>query len=260
MTVLGMLRIKNEARWIEAVIRSIVPVCERIFVFDDHSDDATADICSSFPEVEFYRSPFAGLDESRDKNWILGKVFKAVDAQHLKGDEDSPFWALAVDGDEVLEEGGPEMIRETLQSSKGVHAYKLPIKYLWDGYERVRVDGVYGPFARPSLFRLMNSGFRFQTTPFGGNLHCASIPQELLHHAHGVCPAILWHLGYMLREDRLRKHAHYNDVDPGNESEDCYRHVIQGDVPEIPANAKLKWAGPLTFEAIADANLKGLPL
>ena len=34
MTVFGMLRVRNEARWIEEVLRAALPVCERIFVLD----------------------------------------------------------------------------------------------------------------------------------------------------------------------------------------------------------------------------------
>ena len=103
---------------------------------------------------------------------------------------------------------------------------------------------VQGDFARPSLFRLMNRNFRFQKTPWGNgaNFHCSSIPQELLHHAHGVCPAPLLHLGYMDAEDRMRKFLWYSKIDPNNEVEDRYRHIIQGD-PGGPAwNECLRYA------------------
>lgn len=250
--VYGMLRIKNEARWIEQVLSSIAPVCEKIFVFDDHSEDETAEICEAFPGVILIRSRFEGLDESRDREFLLQRIMMTLDRRHLRGDEDSPYWALAVDGDEVLEQDGPEILKETLANSSGVHAYKLPIRYLWDGYDQIRVDRLYGTFARPSLFRLMNEAFGFQRTPFNGNLHCASIPQELIHHAHVACPAQLWHLGYMHREDRLRKYEYYNSVDPGNEGEDCYRHMVIGDLPELPADSALKWAGPLELQSIED--------
>lgn len=252
MTVYGMLRIKNEARWIEQVLHSIAPLCEKIFVFDDHSEDETAEICAAFPGVTLHRSQFHGLDESRDREVLLRQVMSAVPAEHLLGDETSPYWALAIDGDEILEKKGPALIRAELANSEGKHAYSLPIRYLWDGYDQIRVDRLYRTFARPSLFRLMNKNFGFQRTPFNGNLHCASIPQELLHHAHIACPARLWHLGYMHREDRLRKYEYYNSVDPENEGEDCYRHMVIGDLPEIPADSALKWAGPLELEAIAD--------
>jgi len=257
MTIFGMLRIRNEARWITDVLASIFPLCERVFVLDDHSDDGTAELCErSGGPVTVFRSQFSGLDESRDKNFLLEQVMGCVPpvhfgAGHLPGDEQSPFWVLAIDGDELLDTRGVDTIRRTLPTTAG-HAFKLPIRYLWDSdmslypeRRQIRVDGVYRNFARPSLFRLFNRRFRFQSTPWGGNLHCSSIPQELLHVAQVKLDAPLWHLGYNDRADRLRKYAWYNKVDPGNQGEDQYRHIVQGDVPEIPANAKLRHAGPL---------------
>ena len=271
MTVFGMLRIKNEGRWIREVIAAALPLCERVFVLDDHSTDATDEICERMgPKVTVIRSAFEGFDESRDREYLLGRVMNGVSDVHLRGDERSPFWALAIDGDELLDPAGVAAIRETLADTRH-HAFKLPIRYLWNadltrvmdgvydeakhgssvGHRSVRMDGVYQTFARPSIFRLMNRNFRFQRTPFGNgaNFHCSSIPQELLHAAHVLIPgAPLWHLGYNDRADRVRKYEWYNRLDPHNESEDSYRHMVQGDVPEIPAEAVLKHAGPLRLE------------
>jgi hypothetical protein len=131
------------------------------------------------------------------------------------------------------------------------HAFKLPIIYLWNSMTTRRVDGVYRHFARPSLFRLMNRAYQFQKTPWGGNFHCSSIPQELLHHAHhAMCNASLLHLGYMNKEDRLRKYKWYTTMDPNNPAEDNYRHIVQGDVPEVPADMELLHAGPLQLEPL----------
>jgi glycosyltransferase involved in cell wall biosynthesis len=257
-----MLRIKNESRWIREVIAAALPLCERIFILDDHSTDATDEICEGMGDrITVIRSEFEGFDESRDREYLLGRVMNGVSDVHLRGDERSPFWALAIDGDELLDTAGMEAIRETLADTRH-HAFKLPIRYLWNsdlslvntpGQRIVRMDGVYQYFARPSIFRLMNRNFRFQRTPFGNgaNFHCSSIPQELLHASHQLIPsAPLWHLGYNDREDRLRKYAWYNRLDPNNESEDSYRHMVQGDVPEIPADAVLKHAGPLRLEML----------
>lgn len=245
MTIFGMLRIKNENRWIETVIRSILPLCERVFVLDDHSTDGTPEFCEQLSErVTVIRSTFEGLDERRDKNYLLSRVMGCVSDRHLSGDVKSPFWCLAIDGDEVLEANGPEIIRQSIANTP-YHAFKLPIIYLWGRADQARVDGVYRNFARPSLFRLFNGNFTFQATPWGGNFHCSSIPQELLGHSHQQCGARLWHLGYLEREDRIRKYEWYNRIDPGNAAEDCYRHMVQGDVPEVPMGARLKHAGPL---------------
>lgn len=247
-TVFGLLRIKNEARWIERVVRAILPLCEKVFILDDHSTDGTPDLCENLSDKVFvFRSEFDTMDESRDREFLLGKAFECVPPECSDGNIWSPFWALAIDGDELLESGGSEIIHKTLETGMA-HAYKLWIPYLWDAENQVRIDGVYARFARPSLFRLFNSKFRFQTTPFGPNLHCSSIPQELLHFAADSCPARLWHLGYMDREDRLRKYEWYNRVDPGNVAEDEYRHMVIGDL--FPADSKFRHAGPLELRTL----------
>lgn len=283
-TIFGMLRIKNESRWIADVLASIEPLCERIFVLDDHSTDGTQDICRRFQKVTLIESPFEGLDEQRDKNFLLGLLHAAIpeaDQHFAKGNPESSYWALAIDGDEMLEADGPAIIRETLASGSA-HAYALQIRFLWNSPDQVRVDGVYGTFARPSLFRLMNTRFQFMSTPWGeeinghrANFHCASIPQELLHHS-GPCRARLWHWGYIDEAKRADKFCWYNAIDSGNDAEDQYRHICQGDsavyedlirrrdelraklgmpparcnMPRAPlANEHLKWAGPLRLES-----------
>ncbi len=254
MTIFGMLRIKNEGRWIVQVLNSILPLCERVFILDDSSSDGTPELCEQLSEkITVIRSQFEGFDESRDRERLLERVLGCVSDVHLRGDERSPFWALAIDGDEILDERAGPYIHKALEGP--MHAYKLPIYYLWDSdmslwpfreHRIIRKDGVYRTFARPSLFRLFNKEFRFQRTPWGGNFHCSSIPQQLLHHAHGIIDyAPLWHLGYNYKGDRVRKYEWYNRMDPNNQAEDQYRHMIQGDLPEVPADLHLKHAGPL---------------
>lgn len=263
MTIFGMMRIRNESRWIRDSLGSILPLCERVFVLDDGSSDGTPEICEKLSmQVTVIRSPFRepvdmGIDETRDKSFLLQRVMDCVSDIHLRGNPRSPFWCIGIDGDEILERSAYDPIRETIMHTPH-HAFKLPIWYLWDsdmsiwsvkGKRRVRVDGVYGKFARPSLFRLFNRSFQFQKTPWGGNFHCSSIPQELLHCSQQIIEgAPLLHLGYQYKEDRIRKWEWYNSVDGGNEVEDRYRHCVQGDLPEIPATASLKHAGPMRFE------------
>ncbi len=72
------MRVKNEQLHIYEVIASVLPLCRRIFVFDDHSTDGTPEICHRFGErVSLFPSPFEGLDESRDKNFLLKHVVQA---------------------------------------------------------------------------------------------------------------------------------------------------------------------------------------
>lgn len=258
MTLFGLLRIKNESRWIREVLAAALPICERIFVLDDNSTDGTPEVCESVSErVTVIRSEFTTLDESRDKSLLLQRVMDCVPDVHLRGNPRSPFWALAIDGDELLDTGPRrQRIVETCRDHPA-HAFKLPIKYLWNsdlslvdrlGHRQIRADGVYAKFARPSVFRLFNRAFRYQTTPWGGNFHCSSIPQELLGQSDNLIGCPIWHLGYNDQADRIRKWEWYNKIDPGNAAEDEYRHCVQGDVVSVPAHARLKHAGPLRLE------------
>jgi glycosyltransferase involved in cell wall biosynthesis len=233
MKILGAMRVKNESRWLRRSIESQLPLVDRLLIMDDHSTDNTREIAASYPQVTVLPSPFDGLNEMRDKNWLLSQAM-----QH------KPDWCLMLDGDEALEPGGTGKIRPALEAS--VSAYSLRIAYLWDCENQVRWDGVYGRFRRGSLFRAL-PGLQFQGTSNGGNFHCGSIPKGLL-----CRPLDVWvlHYGYMLREDRIRKYRWYSEKDPRNSGEDFYRHVVQGDLPEIPATARLKHAGPLELRPL----------
>lgn len=269
----GMLRIKNEARWIAEVIESILPLCSHVFIMDDHSTDDTATICQRYPQVRLFQSPFTSFNESRDKNWLYDQINAALQAQ----------WILAIDGDEVLEQLGPQIIKETIATYPQQTAFKLKIAFLWNDPHTVRVDRIYDFFYRPSLFQPFNPGHRFLSTPFGknnANLHCSSVPQRLVHEAQiGVkCEARLKHYGYISRADRVRKLDWYNSIETaaGRAAEDCYRHMCQGDevtldelpliramiasgelqqrevegILRVPPNAYLLHAGPIQLKPL----------
>lgn len=292
----GMLRIRNEGRWIAEVLESIRPLCERAFIMDDHSTDDTAAICETFrlgidgkEQVTVLPSPFDGLNESRDKNWLYDQIIREVE----------PEWILCIDGDEVLEARGPDIIRECVKPcitlkrnvklTDGSYieepylvptadSYKLQIAYMWDARDSVRVDRIYGDFWRPSLFRpfipdpdkpddmLVAREFRFKSTPFGHsvngvspNFHCSSVPQRRIHGAK-LLPARLKHYGYMWRTDRIRKLDYLTSIDWKNLAEDCYRHVAQGDevtLADLPKTNDLMSNG--TISVTDAASLECIP-
>ena len=265
----GMLRVKNEARWIAEVLESILPLCLRVYVMDDHSTDDTARICRSYhPQVTVFESPFSGINESRDKNWLMDQIVR----------ECAPEWVLCVDGDEVLESGGPQIIRDYVKSHHATatqnQAYALKIEYFWNDRHTVRVDRIYADFWRPSIFRpyaedpvnpqhldmsVAMTEFRWKSTPFGRhvegnqpNLHCSSVPQRCLD-GHKNLPARLKHYGYMDRADRVRKLDYYTAIDWKNQAEDWYRHMCAGDYPaltELPRTMELVKQGRMSEEDV----------
>jgi hypothetical protein len=135
-----------------------------------------------------------------------------------------------------------------------LNVFKFHVIYLWDSEAQYRADGIYADFFRTSLFRLV-PGQRFKSAA-GGGFHCGNAPEP------GGAPRTavkILHYGYLHKADRIRKWEFYNHHDPRNENEGydpkfpgrrTYPHIVQGDIPEVPANAKLRWAGPLTLRPL----------
>jgi len=250
MPIIGLLRVRNEARWIDRCVRAITPICERVLILDDKSDDGTPEICEAIPGVTAFRSTASTCDESADKDFLLSRAYDLIPDEHKKGNPNSPWWGLLIDGDEELMQEDQQTVMEMAKSNE--YAFHFRIPYLWNDENTVRLDGVYSRMAnlgRPSMFRLMNEDFRFMRTPFGNghNFHCSSVPQEMLHHAR-PSTARLKHWGYMHAKDRIRKFHWYNERDPDNRGEDSYRHMVIGDL--FPADSVFLHAGPLQLQPL----------
>jgi len=238
-----MIRAKNEARWIARAIESVKPLCgEKVFVMEDGSQDDTFDLAVRAGAQAFH-SPFAdqGFDECRDKNWLMEQVIAAC----------SPDWILGLDGDEELEPEGAEKIKRILSRNPPVDCFGLRFLYLWDGLDQIRVDGRYSSMTRQSLFRAL-PGYKFEDyypdrPGTHAGLHCSNAPFQMRTASMNV---FLLHYGYVFKMDRIRKYRWIRGIDPVNEVEDNYRHMVQGDLPDFPADAKFKHGGPLELRKL----------
>lgn len=235
MTITAALRVRNEGRWLREVLASIQPVTDDIVLFDDHSTDDTHKIARMY-DCEIWDSPYVDgeTNETQDKNYLLDRV-----RLH------DPDYCLMIDGDEVLERLAPRAILAKCRQGFGVAGF--PIRYVWDDRRHYRADGVYARFQRASMFAVKGQPdtLRFAAGPGGAcNFHCGNVPANVVGHG-AMIPADILHLGYMDREDRIRKYRWYNEKDPCNGYEDCYRHMVLGDLPEFPATMKRVHGGPL---------------
>ncbi|OFX13194.1 MAG: hypothetical protein A2Z18_11030 [Armatimonadetes bacterium RBG_16_58_9] len=238
--IFGLLRVRNEARWIDRCVASIQPLCQQIIVFDDHSTDETPAICARMG-AHVVLSAFGDLDESRDKDYLLSRLYTYC---HPKPGD----YALMIDGDEVLEKEGSRKLSAAIDKN-GTVAYMLKILYLWDSETTIRTDGVYGRFERPSLFPLSEEIMTFRQTGARGHFHCSNVPSQFIGRCRPLDAAVI-HLGYRDSDDRIRKYEWYRRIDGDNPAEDGYRHIVQGDIAQIPAHAKLMHAGPLRLEPL----------
>ena len=86
--ITAIYRVKNEARFIEQSLKSVVDFCSEIIVLDDNSTDGTAEICSGFDKVSDIIKPRGDdLDEVRDRNYLFETARK-----------NNPDFILSVDG------------------------------------------------------------------------------------------------------------------------------------------------------------------
>ncbi len=219
LRTMGIMRIKNEARWIQQSIASQLPICDKVLVLDDHSTDGTRDIVRSFGgRCVLMESPFEGVSEGRDKRHLLQHVLRT-----------NPEWALWIDGDEVLTGDAAELAQQEM-ADDAVAWYWLQMLYFWNSVDTIRTDGVYGYIGRPSLFRVRGQDVSKLYIPIGSggaDLHNGGNCPWGLAGAMGRSKIRIKHYGYLEPEERQRKYEFYNRVDPNNESEDCYRHIIE---------------------------------
>lgn len=193
-------------------------------------------------ELHFLRSPYTDMvrpkmrrNELRDKNCLWWYVKGAIDFDYV----------LCLDGDEVLSKKAlvsfPEMW--VWLGNQSCDWISLPFIYLWDREDQRRIDGVYGnkddgsPILRfPRIFSIKRLDeqqlydTRFNWLGTRGGLHCGSVPQEAFHQINPkqfhAAHAPVMHYGYLDDALRRTKFTMYNEIDPNNQFEGFYMHII----------------------------------
>ena len=222
--IICQMRIKNEERWIQAVLDGIARVAQGIVILDDGSTDRTPDICRAHPAVlEYRRQNESRIDEVRDKNRLL----KMALAQN-------PEWILCMDGDEVFEDSAPERIREAIRTCpQEVAVLDIEFLYMWGDMHHYRVDGIYNRLTHHRIFRVVGQdreALSFTPTAHGGNFHCESVPPNIRGQAMEIDVKVK-HLGYMYLTDRERKYRWYMAHDPQHGNQGYYNHLL--DQPDM---------------------------
>src|SRR5437899_2698756 len=120
MNFVGIMCVKNEARWIERVL-SAQHFCERIIVMDDHSTDDTVRIAERFHNVMVVPSPFPDYHEGRNNEYLveLAAYF-------------NPTWIVHCMGDEVIEPLAWSKIHYLAQN-QSTTVMRFDVVNYWDG-------------------------------------------------------------------------------------------------------------------------------
>ena len=235
--IVVMYRVKNEERWIEHSIKSVYDFCDEIVVFDDNSTDNTKKICTQFDKVvDIHTKTDSSFEESRDRNLLLNMALKR-----------KPDVLLSLDGDEIFLPNSGKIIEEEIDilHTEG-HVFEFQLFTLWDSSNQIRTDGSFSSFWQKRMFRLKDqpSELKISDSPYPGNFHCGSIPNNTVGMDNCVkSNAQIFHCASFDESLRKKKYEWYVSRDPDNPLTDNYQHML---------GAKGRFSGPsLKFKTIS---------
>ncbi len=220
---MGVYWIKNEARFIEKSLKSVMEICSEIIVMDNNSTDDTVEICSGFDKVtEIIKRKELPLDEVRYKNIIYEHARKS-----------DPDFILAVDGDEIFMPNASEILFEELSTiHPNSNVFEFQFLTLWDDVNTIRTDGIFGYYWQKRLLRMKNQPYSllFVENDNPGNIHCGSIPPSSVGFDNQAKSSVkIFHLASLDDEVRQRKYGFYTKTDPDNVLTGAYKHMISGE-------------------------------
>lgn len=237
--VVGSIVVKNEAdRYLEKALSNALSYLDEIFVYDDRSDDESAEIalslgCRTVRRPEDKPSFMEHEGEFRQSAW---NAFVRVMGLR-EGD-----WVFSFDADEFLvadDRSFEAAISSALQ--RNASGVIIPIPEIFEVNEEglfARQDGFWGQIRGSRLFPFRHFGF-FEDKSMG----CGSEPTYvrngyLSNQNYGIT---LLHLGYAREEDRVAKYERYSSLPDHGHNSDHIESILkppvlrkwEGKVPEV---------------------------
>lgn len=231
MTIVALLQARDEERFLSGWLDNIAPYVDSIVAIDDGSTDATADILAAHPKVvELIRRPAGQPWRERDNHIDLIKAGRRHGAN----------WFLCIDADERIELRFGENLPAILDQAdtRGVDAFTLRLREMWNDDRHYRVDGAWGTKARYRLFRNNPAHAKFDPR----QLHRNWMPLEIVSNLAKVgarLPHSIYHLRMIEHADRVARYERYKALDPqGRFQSEGYDYLIDEAGLELEAIAR----------------------
>ncbi len=207
MSMIALLQFRDEERFLPGWLANVEACVDGIVALDDGSTDRSAEIVAAHPKVIELRRRPAGQawDERANQVELVGA-----------GRELGAEWLLCLDADERLETRFVESARELLAEADrdGIDVFRFNLRELWDDPHHYRCDGIWGKKMLCRLFRNRPEDRRFDPR----KLHRFWMPLELVADLEAVSRHTelnIYHLRMIRPEDRARRAARYQELDPG---------------------------------------------
>jgi glycosyltransferase involved in cell wall biosynthesis len=208
MTIIALLQARNEARYLPGWLENVAPFVDAIVAIDDGSDDDTYALLKAHPKtVEIIQRPQGQPWRERDNHIDLIKA----------GRRHGATWFLCIDADERIElrlgKQLPTLTKEA--EARGVQAFTLRLREMWNDSKHFRADGAWGTKARYRLFFNDPAHNKFDPRQFHRNW----MPLEIVANLKTVgasLPHSIYHLRMIDAADRQARLERYRALDPDN--------------------------------------------
>jgi len=241
MRILATMVAKNEAnRYLDACLYWLGTCVDAVHVYDDQSDDETAEIVLSHD--------FRLTVRPDDVPTFLeheGKFRQAAwEAFEKKLEPEEGDWVLALDADEFVVADGKErlaIIEEIHQAERMDEQARIlrfaEIFAVTNGVPQIRRDGYWDSIAQARLFQWQPGGQLDQRLLGGG-----SAPTFVAPYRKSVSRNLtILHYGYASDEDKKVKHHRYRTVPGHNPS---LVESILKPAALVPWQGKVPWTSP----------------
>lgn len=204
MKIVGFTQHRNELsngnlhNW----LRCIDEVCEKIYVWDNASDDGSLEVLRAHTKVVLIENPLNDFaNENRCKSTLLTKLLQ---------EQPDADWILWADCDYVFRTDKILSIAETHLHS-GTHGLSFGHYNLWRSDIWYRTDLLYHASHEPGRVSLWRNTGELRIDPVAG-LHKSPLPLGLDHSKFVRVPIDLVHRGFATDKQILNKYNLYKSM------------------------------------------------
>ena len=213
--------IKNEEkRFLSKWLDMLATIADVAVIYDDCSDDKTADIIDTFiKEKKLPWKLVRGSESlfSTNESKLRRLLWDEVRTVSRHGD-----WVLTIDSDEFDTGDIKQYKQKLLNTPESVLSISFKKIETWDEENNYRIDGLWSNYFT-RMFRFIDVDFGYKDRE---GLHCPSIPVYALSAKNSMCSDLsIFHRGYETKEMRQSKYEFMkNNADPNDAIN--YNHVL----------------------------------